>query len=77
MGQAADPQVLASFGLYDDPELQVYVRDLGMKIAAQSERPHLPWKFSVVDDPIVNAFAVPWHTRTLSIGGAVDGRLGP
>jgi predicted Zn-dependent protease len=28
-------------------------------LAAVSERPALPWSFRVVDDPIVNAFAVP------------------
>lgn len=59
MGQEADPQVRASFGVYDNPELQVYVRDLGMSIARNSERPHLPWKYTVIDDPIVNAFALP------------------
>src|SRR6267142_645923 len=31
----------------------------GKKLAATSERPNLPWTFRVVDDPSVNAFAVP------------------
>jgi predicted Zn-dependent protease len=30
-----------------------------MRLAAVSERPDLPWSFRVVDDPIVNAFALP------------------
>jgi predicted Zn-dependent protease len=30
-----------------------------MRLAADSERPNLPWSFKVVDDPIVNAFALP------------------
>src|SRR5207237_10445674 len=59
MGQQADSQVIQSIGLYPDPALQSYVQDLGKKLAATSERPNLPWTFRVVDDPAVNAFAIP------------------
>jgi predicted Zn-dependent protease len=59
MGREADPQITASLGLVDDPALQAYVSDIGMRLAAVSERPNLPWSFKVVDDPIVNAFALP------------------
>ena len=59
MGREADPQVTAMYGLVDDPELQSYVSDIGMRLAAGSERPELPWSFKVVDDPTVNAFALP------------------
>jgi predicted Zn-dependent protease len=43
----------------DDQQLQSYVSDIGMRMAAQSERPDLPWEFHVVDDAAVNAFALP------------------
>jgi predicted Zn-dependent protease len=59
MGQQADSGVIASIGLYPDPSLQSYVQSLGEKLAATSERPKLPWTFRVVDDPAVNAFAIP------------------
>jgi predicted Zn-dependent protease len=59
MGREADPSVTQSYGLVDDPELQAYVSDLGTRLAEASERPQLPWSFKVVDDPIVNAFALP------------------
>ena len=59
MGQEYDPQVVAQFGLYDDPEMQALVSSIGSRIAAASERPNLPWTFRVVDDPLINAFAVP------------------
>lgn len=59
MGQQADSQVIQSIGLYPDATLQSYVSDLGKKLAATSERPNLPWTFRVVDDPAVNAFAIP------------------
>ena len=59
MGQQADSQVIQSIGLYPDPALQAYIQDLGKKLAATSERTNLPWTFRVVDDPAVNAFAIP------------------
>jgi predicted Zn-dependent protease len=46
-------------GVYNDPELQKYVSDLGMRLAKLSERPNLPWQFTVIDQPAINAFAVP------------------
>ncbi len=59
MGREYDPQIVAEMGLVPDSALQRYVRTLGTRMAAQSERPNLPWSFRVVDDPVVNAFAVP------------------
>ena len=59
MGRQYDSQVVATIGLYPDPALQSYVQTLGTRLAATSERPRLPWRFRVVDDPAVNAFAVP------------------
>jgi predicted Zn-dependent protease len=59
MGREADGQVSAIYGLVDDADLQTYVSDIGRRLAAASERPSLPWSFKVVDDPIVNAFALP------------------
>ena len=59
MGKEADEEIVATVGLYDDPETQAYVEALGRRIAAASERPNLPWTFRVIDDPAVNAFALP------------------
>ncbi len=59
MGRQADEEITASMGLYDDPEMQAYVQRLGAELAANSERPELDWSFKVIDDPIVNAFALP------------------
>lgn len=59
MGREADPQVAAAYGLVDDAELQAYVSDIGQRMARISERPDLPWSFKVVDEPGVNAFALP------------------
>lgn len=59
MGQQADPEIMAHFGLYPDSGVQRYVRGVGEVLAAASERPNLPWTFRVLDDPTVNAFALP------------------
>ncbi|MES1242376.1 MAG: M48 family metalloprotease [Acidobacteriota bacterium] len=59
MGREADAEIVDTVGLYDDPLLQDYVHDLGMEIAEASERPNLPWSFKILDDPAVNAFALP------------------
>ena len=59
MGREADASIVAQMGLVPDTALQRYVSDLGMRLAKASERPNLPWTFRVVDDPIVNAFALP------------------
>jgi predicted Zn-dependent protease len=59
IAQEADPQIKAEMGVYNDPALQQYVSEIGMRLAKISERPNLPWRFTVVDVPAVNAFAVP------------------
>lgn len=59
MGEEYARQVEASIGLVDDDGLQAYVSGIGKTLAADSERPQLPWRFSVVDDPTPNAFALP------------------
>src|SRR5687768_16095576 len=59
MGREADQQIGAAYGLYPDEDVQRYVAGLGKDLAAGSERPNLPWTFRVVDDPSVNAFALP------------------
>ncbi|MTB51933.1 M48 family metalloprotease [Lewinella sp. W8] len=59
MGQSYDPQVVAEFGVYDNPQMQQFLTEKGMAMARESHRPNLPWSFKLVDSPVVNAFAVP------------------
>jgi len=68
MGQQADPDIVGAYGLYPDSAIQVYVRGIGGGLAAQSERPSLPWTFRVLDDPVVNAFALPGGFNYLTRG---------
>lgn len=59
LGKENDAQVVEALGLYDDERLSTVVGEVGAKLATQSERPELPWTFRVLDDPTVNAFALP------------------
>jgi predicted Zn-dependent protease len=59
MGAEGAESVTRSIGVVDDAALQSYVQGLGDRLAADSERPELPWSFSVLDDPTPNAFAFP------------------
>jgi predicted Zn-dependent protease len=59
MGREADPQIVAEYGRYDDPDLEAYVADIGQRIAVVSHRTNLQYTVRVVDSPIVNAFALP------------------
>lgn len=59
MGREADPQVLAFFGLYNNPTLQTFITDKGLAMARISHRPELAYEFKIVDSPVINAFALP------------------
>jgi predicted Zn-dependent protease len=59
MGQQTDPQVIRTFGQYEDADLARYVTALGKKLGALSHQPNLAYSIKVLDSPVVNAFAVP------------------
>lgn len=68
LGQQADQQIIAQFGLYDDAELTQYVDRVGQRVVQNSHlrRPdtpeefrNTPFTFRVLDSPVVNAFALP------------------
>jgi predicted Zn-dependent protease len=59
LGKQSDAEVRKQMGLYEDAELQQYVRSVGDRLARAAHRPALPWSFAVVDEPAVNAFALP------------------
>src|SRR5205085_10636116 len=58
-GQEMDAEVRRDMGVYQDDALQRYIEDVGMKLAHQSQRPNLPWHFTVVHSPAFTAFALP------------------
>ncbi len=56
-GRAQHEEILKQYPRLNQPALQAYVSEVGMRIARQSHRPNLPWTFTVLDSPEVNAFA--------------------
>lgn len=59
VGREVAGRTLGAAPLVNDPELEAYVNLVGRWVAAQAERPDLPWHFGVIDSPAINAFAAP------------------
>ncbi|MCD6151169.1 MAG: M48 family metalloprotease, partial [Deltaproteobacteria bacterium] len=59
MGKKAHPQVLEKFGYYNDPKLQAYITAIGKRLTAHCERRDILYHFTLIDSPIINAFALP------------------
>ena len=57
-GPKPDPQVLAQFGLYNNPTLQRLIDTKGQQMNKVSDRPG-DYGFTIVDSPVINAFATP------------------
>ena len=57
-GAKPDPAVIAQFGLYNSATLQRLIDTKGKQMTAVSDRPG-DYGFTVVDSPVINAFATP------------------
>lgn len=68
IGRDVASRLLGAAPLVADPALQRYVNHVGRWLAAQTERPDLPWQFGVLEAPQVNAFAVPGGTIFITRG---------
>ena len=68
IGAGIASNLLGAAPLVKDDALQKYVNRVGVWLALQSERPDLPWRFGVTDDPDVNAFGAPGGTILITRG---------
>jgi predicted Zn-dependent protease len=61
IGREEHPKILAEFGgaYAEIPALNAYVSGVGGKLAAVGERPDVKYRFTVLNTPDVNAFALP------------------
>ncbi|HET9679155.1 MAG TPA: M48 family metalloprotease [Gammaproteobacteria bacterium] len=59
IGRTSAAVLLGAVKLFPDKRTQVYVNRVGRWVALQSTRPDLPWRFAVLDDTDINAFAAP------------------
>jgi len=58
-GRQYHPQIMAQYDEYQSPELQKLVQDIGTKLAENSDRNNLIYRFTLLDSDQVNAFATP------------------
>lgn len=58
-GRQAHQEVMKEYQAYANPALQAYVNELGQRLARQSHRKDLEWRFTVLDTHEINAFALP------------------
>ena len=68
LGNALTASFLGASPLHADANLQRYVNRVGRWIALHSDRPDLPWTFSVIDTETINAFAMPGGSIIVSSG---------
>ena len=68
IGRTMVSQLRESGALIEDPEIEHYVRTVGQRLVAHSDRPEEQFEFFVVNDTSINAFAMP--------GGYVGVNLG-
>ena len=59
LGRKTNKEVLQQYSVYDNPALQAYVQNIGNKVALNSHRNNLVYRFTVLDSKEVNAFALP------------------
>lgn len=60
IGAAQHQDIIKQYGgVYNNPGMQAYVNEIGQKLARQSDRADIAYHFTVLDSPVVNAFALP------------------
>lgn len=59
VGQNADKYIRWQFGVYPDRKIQDYVNRVGQKLLESIDDPEFEFHFLVLDDTMLNAFAVP------------------
>jgi len=59
IGRQNHPKIIQRYGLYDAPSLQEYVQKVGDRVATNSHRRNLIFRFTVLDTDDINAFALP------------------
>src|SRR5262245_15535681 len=59
IGKKAKEEIVKEYGFYKDLDWQIYLDQVGQKVAKCSDRPGLAYDFTILDTDILNAFAVP------------------
>lgn len=59
LGQQEHRKIIARYGVYRDKDLQEYISMVGKRVAKESSRPELEYHFTILNDEMINAFALP------------------
>jgi len=59
VGAQVDKQVRKRFRVLKDPAIQKYVSSIGQKVLSSVEDPEFTFRFTVLEHPMLNAFALP------------------
>lgn len=59
LGAQYNPTVISTFGTYQDEALLKLIKTKGIEMGKISHRPQLQYHFTILDSPVINAFAVP------------------
>ena len=59
IGRKAKEDILKQYGTYKDLDWQVYLDEVGQRVAKASDRPNLQYDFTIIDSNEINAFALP------------------
>ena len=74
LGKEAAGEIEKQVEIVDNRELNAYINSIGSKLAAQPQADKYPYTFKVVNDPSINAFALPGGPAFVHTGliAAVD-----
>lgn len=59
MGKEIRKEILKQYRVYDTGGVQAYVERVGRSVAKYADRQDIEYTFTVLDDPMINAFAIP------------------
>ncbi|AOE87856.1 M48 family metalloprotease [Pseudomonas sp. TCU-HL1] len=59
LGRRYNQEIARQNPRYADEKLQAYVQQVGQRVSTHSHRSNIPYQFTVVDSPDINAFALP------------------
>ncbi len=81
IGASEHQKILKAYnGVYDNPRLQAYVNEVGQRVAKQGERTDVKYTFTLLNSPVINAFAIPggyiYVTRGLLAAANSEAELG-
>ena len=61
-------QIEQGIELYNDKIVEKYINDLGQRLVRFSKRRNISYRFKVVNDPSINAFAIPGGYCYVNLG---------